>query len=490
MLESKSKSADLPAESLVPRVPVKWTPHPYQKKAVGHLLENGGAGLFLDPGLGKTSIVLEAIRILKAEGLVKRVLVIAPLRPVYDVWPDELTKWTNFAGLSMGILHGKHKDKVLGQDHDIYVINPDGLNWLMCNGRMKKLGADTLVIDESTRFKHANTLRFKTLKPQLPKFSRRWILTGTPMPKGYMDLFGQIYIVDLGHSLGSYISHYRMEHFEQTGFGGFEYHLKESHDKIIEEKIRPFTLRLDAKDYLDLPSRINNYINVELPPSARAIYDEMEAEMVAELSSGQVVSAVSSGAAAKKCEQIANGGMYYTEEADESQPLTKLGRMIALVHNAKTQALLDLQEELYGDQMLVAYEFQHDLKRLMEALGKDTPYIGSGVTPVRATQIKGLWNAQRLPVLLGQPQSMAHGLNLQTGGKHVVWHSIIWDFENYDQFIKRLERQGSIHKHIHVHHIIAKDTVDEAKMFALNRKDKTQKKFLDALRVYVKRRGY
>ncbi len=188
-----------------------WVPHNYQKKAVAFLI-GGGLGLFLDPGLGKTSIVLAAILILIKKGFAKKTLVIAPLRVCYSVWPSEARSWVNFNPLRVGVLHGKNKEKVLKEDLDIYVINPEGLQWLF-----KTMGAgplfDILVVDESTSFKHTNTLRFKVLKPHLKKFKYRWVLTGTPMSNGYLDLFGQVYISDLGVCLGSYITHYKRKYF-------------------------------------------------------------------------------------------------------------------------------------------------------------------------------------------------------------------------------------------------------------------------------------
>jgi SNF2 family DNA or RNA helicase len=464
----------------------QWHPHPYQKKAIKFLLEHAGGGLLLDPGLGKTSITLAALTILKKEGLFERALVVAPLRVCHSVWPKEIEKWENFNHFSISIIHGK-KEAAVKKKADIYIINPEGLAWLFGVPKLfQKLGIDTLVIDESSKFKKTDTKRFRILKPYLPKFDRRWILTGSPAPNGLMDLFGQIYICDLGASLTPYITHYRNTYFTPSGYGGYKWKLKQGAEAAINKKVAPLCLRLDAGDYLDLPEiRYNNRL-VQLPPAARKLYDTMEKEMLVELD-GQSITALNAAAATNKCRQIANGGLLHSDFAARMSVLDR--EKWAHVHDAKTEDLLDLIEELSGQPVLVLYEFRHDLERLLKALGKDTPWIGGGVSPKRSAEICDAWNRDEVPVLLGQPQSMGHGLNLQGGAcKTVVWYGMTWDFEVYDQAIKRVARQGSKHKRITVHHIIAENTVDEAVLWALRGKKKVQSGFLEALRVYAKGR--
>ena len=159
-----------------------WEPHEYQKEAVKFLVEKGSAALWLDPGLGKTAVVLSAFRILKLKGLAMKMLVIAPLRPVHGVWPPEAKKWEQFADYSVGVLHGGTKAKVLKQQHDIYVINFEGLGWLSSQLNGKDWPFQILTVDEISYMKNTQTQRFKTIKPLLDKFDRRWGLTGSPAP--------------------------------------------------------------------------------------------------------------------------------------------------------------------------------------------------------------------------------------------------------------------------------------------------------------------
>lgn len=453
---------------------IAWKPHDYQKKAIKFMLAQSCAGLFLDPGLGKTSISLAALKVLKNKGMIGKVLIIAPLRVCYSVWPQEIEKWDSFEDFTYAILHGKDKEKNLEKEVDIYLINPEGLQWLLKNN-LKKLGFDVLILDESSKFKDTNTVRFRLLKPTLPHFRRRYILTGSPAPNGLMDLFGQIYVLDCGAALGPYVSHYRNDFFYRTGYGGHEWRIQSGADKRIQERIKPLTLRLAAEDYLELPQMIINRIDIDLPPEARKVYKEMEDELIAMMENDEIVAA-NAAVASGKCSQIANGGLY-----DENHKAYE-------IHRVKAEVVSDIIEELGGTPALVAYEFQHDLERLLDALGKNTPYIGGGVSAKRSAAIEQAWNAGEIPVLLGQPASIAHGLNLQNAGNHVIWHSIPWNYEHYDQFNRRILRQGSKHKKVFVHHIIARDTIDQVKLIALNRKYRVQNDLFDALKEFLKKR--
>lgn len=489
-----------------------WKPHAYQRRAVKWLLEHAGAGLFLDPGLGKTSITLAAFSLLKKQKQSDISLVIAPLRVCHSVWPVEAQKWTDFKHLRVGVLHGKNKEQVLEDaiengSYDVLCINPEGLDWLFGvtkrkgrNGktqievdkaRMKWLfgpGAITdLAVDESTKFKHSSSLRFKVLKESLSRFRRRWILTGTPSPNGLIDLFGQCFIIDMGASLGEYITHYRQTFFDAKGFGGYTFVPKAGSKEAIYARLKKSVLRLDAKDYLELPELVPNNIKFDLPDKARELYDLMEEDMVAEMD-GKTYTALNAASAMTKCAQIANGGLYKQKDPIVSAKRMRGADSWELIHNSKDEIVADLVEEISGQPVLIAYEFQHDLERLLKVFGKDTPYIGGGVSPKRSKQIEDAWNRGEIPVLLGHPASMGHGLNLQNAGNHVIWYGITYDYELYDQFIRRVLRQGSKHKRVFVHHIIARDTVDELKLYALLRKKKGQNNLLDAIRTYVRDR--
>jgi SNF2 family DNA or RNA helicase len=468
-------------------------PHGYQKRGVEWLVTHGGAGLFADPGCGKTAITLRAFLALKDAGVASRALVIAPLRVAHNVWPVEAgewsgSEWARLAALKIRVLHGKKKDWEATQDADIYVINFDGLKWLLENGQYKRfraMGIDTLIIDESSKLKHTRTKRFKMVKPILPTFARRWLLTGSPNPNGYMDLFGQAYCIDLGRSLGPYITHYRMKYFTPLDRNGWMWALRSGAEKEIQAALAPYIFRLDADDYLEMPELVDNIVRVDLPDAARSIYDELEDELITELTGGRVVTAVSNGVAHMKCAQVANGGLYHQRD-DEHLP--GLHRTWENLHTVKVEAVQEIVEELNGAPCMIVYDYEHDLDRLKLAF-PNAPHIGGGVGTALSTSLIADWNANRISQLLVQPQTVSHGLNMQYGkAQHIIWHSLIYDYEIFDQLIRRLRRQGSAHKKIFNHMIVARNTVDEAKLRALRRKERTQTGFLAALKEYAKLR--
>lgn len=455
-----------------------WEPHEYQKEAVKFLVTHGSGSLWLDPGLGKTAIVLSAFRILKSKGLVKKMLVVAPLRPVHSVWPSEVKKWEQFADYSIGVLHGGNKKKVLQQRHDIYVINFEGLPWLSSQLNGKDWPFEILVVDEVSYLRNTQTQRFKCIKPLLNKFDRRWSLTGSPAPNSLLDIFGPQYIIDQGATFGPYVSRFRTEFFYPTGFGGYEWKILPDGEARIHEKLDGKVLRMAALDHLDLPELTYNNIKVDLPAAARKIYKGFEDNLTIELANGNIT-AVNAAVAVMKGQQIANGGSYL--DADGSGN----ARISTHLHDAKTEAVLDLVEELSGQPCIIGYHFAHDLERLKVAF-PNAPIIGSGVVGHKLDAIIDDWNAGKTTVLLAHPMSAGHGLNLQGTGHAVIWYSLTWSLEIYEQFIRRLWRQGQ-KNHIVVHHIIARDTVDEAILAAVQRKDKTQQKLLNAVRDYIER---
>lgn len=501
---TQSAEQSEPSEALFTAAPPKdWKPHAYQKKAIKFMLAHGAAALFLDPGLGKSSITLATLKLLMKAGKAEKILIIAPLRVAHSVWPRELKKWTDFTGMRAVVLHGPKKDELLEQDADLYIINHEGLPWLLSAEKsetptgkrrvevsvrkFKELGFDTLVIDELSKFKDSNTQRFKALKQVIPTFRHRYGLTGSPAPNGLIDLFGQAFIIDEGRSLGRFVTHYRSKYFTPA-WDGFSWDLKPGAEKQIYKRLKPLALTMTAGDYLKMPKLQENLIKIDLPKKAREVYDQLEDSLYAELDEGTVVAATAA-AASMKCRQVANGGVYIDDEMDALLGGLKKRRGEARwvdLHEEKVEAIADLVDELQGEPLLVAYDFEHDLARLKRRLGEKTPHIGGGVSSKRAQEIETNWNAGKVPVLLGHPQALAHGLNLQGSGFHVAWHSLTWNYELYDQFIRRVYRQGQKARTVFVHQLVAVDTIDVAIRSALASKHKGQQALFTALKTYRK----
>lgn len=451
------------------------------------MLEQAAFGLFMSPGMGKTGTSLAAFSLLKQEGLAERMLVIAPLRVTYSVWPAEIRKWENFNHLRVVILHGKDKEQAVDEDADIYVINPEGLLWFLSNGaeRLSRLRPDVLCIDESSRFKSYSSKRFKLLRDHLHKFRRRWILTGTPVPNGLMDLFSQIYILDRGAALGKYISHFRSKWFYPSGYGGYTWVPAPDAFERITERIRPLCRWLSPEDHLDLPElRVGGQwdIYVELPKPAMDLYRSLENDFYSKfyppdnIEERVEVMALNAASAGMKCRQVANGAVYYTSHDDDGIP-NIADKPWRLVHDAKLDALESLVEELGGAPILVFYEFQHDAERIMKRIECECL---TGTSAKKGDEIIQRFNRGEVKVLLAHPASAAHGLNLQDSCQYVCWFSMTWNLENYLQGIQRVYRQGQTLP-VTVYRILATDTLDSRIAETLVKKDVSQNKVLKAL---------
>jgi len=469
----------------------KWNPHKYQLRAIARGTIQKYLAYFLDPGLGKTSIILMLFKILKHAGLVKAMLVVAPLRPCYLVWPKEVKKWRNFNDLSICVLHNEWKVKkevAIKQQYDIYVINPEGLPWLKAQlkgKRKKNWPFDMLVVDESTKFKNMSSNRFKNLRGMLGAFSRRYILTGTPVPNGLKNIQGQIAIVDQGQTFGTVKTYFFNKYFKLKGKPEWQNWIPKDDESAesIYKKVAPYVMRMKGSDYLELPERVDNIIKVKLHRKARKHYDEVEKELFTLIDSHDL-NASTSGVAAMKCQQIANGSVYYDDDPINPQYKNNDSRPYHIIHTAKLDAIEDLVEELDGKPLLVGYKFKHDWKQLKKRFKNDIITIGGTTSMREAQKIEKRFNEGKIKILAAFPGTAALGLNLQEVCNNVCWYSMLHDWEAYDQFIKRVERQGNKNTHTMNHLLISESTVDEGILTSLNTKGANEKSFLDAMVKY------
>lgn len=483
----------------------------YQRRGVKFLVQNNFAGLLWAPGLGKTRTTLEAFHRVKQAGYIDRLFIFAKRRICYLVWPKEIKKWGY--DYKYRILHGADKKPFNKDDADIYIINYDGIEWFKNTAIRHGLGGKSwLVLDESSKVKNTSTIRFKSFRKIVAMFARRTILTGSPVPNGLHDIFGQIYILDRGAALGEYITSFRNEYFKPAGYMGYGYALLPGADKLIYKAIKPLVLRY-GKELLELPPLVPVYHEFDLPDKAAAIYKSIEKDFVALVSKG-LIRAANAGVASGILRQVVNGGVYLKSSAWEADVLEsfmdllerskgdkvsklKIGAKLyeltpksmrgsknknkvwEHIHDEKTETLREIVDELGGDPCLVAYEFNHDLERLLTEF-PDTPFINGKTSEKDSIRIERDWNAGKLPLVFGHPESIAHGLNLQESGSNIVWYGLPWNLENYEQLIQRLWRQGQKNR-VFVHHILARNTVDEVILNVLKKKDKTQQDFLDAM---------
>lgn len=440
-------------------------PKPYQYDAIMSLLEEPKA-LFADMGLGKTVIILTYIAIRKKIDPNFRALIIAPKRVCDLVWPREVTKWDHTSHLTFFRLKTKkdlESDKIYS---DIVIINSE---YIFPYVSTLSDVCNCLIVDESTAFKNYSSKRFKTLKPLLNKFTYRVILSGTPMPRSYLDLFSQFYILDSGKLLSPYLTAYRKTYFDEKicGHGPikyYEYSLKTGADERIKNIISPKTIRIENSHRPDMPKLIYNDIAVCLDNKSQAKYDKLERHLILE-SKDNTMYIDSASVGFIRCHQFANG-IYYDDAG-----------LDVLEHEFKISALQELVDSLQGSPLLIAYWYKSDLRMLKKCF-KNLQVFGT--SDKEDARIEQEWNAGNILVLAGHPRAIGHGLNLQYGGHHIAWFSMCSNFESYEQFNGRLSRPGNS-SDVVVHHIVTIKTVDEVILASTKTKGLAQSDLLSYL---------
>lgn len=444
---------------------MKYVPHEYQEYAKEFIVGRKVSALFLDCGLGKTVITLTAIWELLLDYFeIRRVLVIAPLRVSRDTWSGELKKWDHLSGIVMSLVLGSEKDRraALNRRANVYVINRENVEWLVENYRWD---FDMVVIDELSSFKSHKAKRFKALKKVRPMVKRMVGLTGTPAPNGLIDLWAEIGILDMGQRLGRFIGGYRERFFipdKRSREMVFSYKPREGAEEAIYSLISDICISMKAGDYLDMPECIYNQVEVTMSEKERKLYGQLEKDMLLPFADGDI-DAVNAAALSGKLIQMANGAVY-----DENGNVKH-------IHDRKLEALEDLVEAANGKPVLIAYWYKHDLDRIKKR---------TGAVALDTADDMQRWNAGEIPVAVIHPASAGHGLNLQAGGSTLVWFGLTWSLELHQQTNARLWRQGQ-KETVVIHHLVAKGTLDEKVMAALEKKDCGQSALVEAVRARI-----
>jgi len=443
---------------------MKYKAHDYQAFATDFIINHPVSCLILDMGLGKTVVTLTALWILLFDYfLVGRILVIAPKRVAENTWPAEIKKWEHLSILNFSVVAGtkKQREDALAKKADVYVIGRDNLTWLVDSGNFH---FDMVVVDELSSFKSPKAQRFKSLRKVRPSVGRIVGLTGTP--GNLMDLWAEIGVLDMGQRLGRFIGGYRDRFFVPDKRNReiiFSYKPREGAEDKIYELISDITISMKAVDYLDMPECIYNRVEVTMSKEEKALYEQLENDMIIPFGEGEDIDAVNAGALSNKLQQMANGAVY-----DESGNVRH-------IHDRKLDALEDLIEAANEKPLLVAYWFKHDRDRIMKRFK---------VRDINTKQDIEDWNAGKIPVALIHPASAGHGLNLQEGGSTIVWFSNIWPLELYQQLNARLWRQGQKHTVV-IEHIVTTGTIDEDILLSLEEKDNTQEAMIAAVKARI-----
>lgn len=449
---------------------MRYAPHSYQAYAIDYIESHPIATVFLDMGLGKTSITLTAIKNLLFDSFeVYKVLVIAPLRVARDTWTTEADKWDHLQSLICSVAVGTEAQRkaALMRKADIYIINRENIQWLIEESGLP-FDYDMVVIDELSSFKNHNTKRFRSLMKVRPKVGRIVGLTGTPAPNGLMDLWAQFRLMDLGQRLGRFITQYRTDYFAPDKRNGqiiYSYKPLPFAEEAIYNRIADITISMKATEHLQMPELISSEYDVQLSDEEQQKYNDLKQELVLSLGENEITAA-NVASLSGKLSQMANGAIY-----DDS------GAVID-IHERKLDALEDIIEASNGKPILVAYWFNHDFDRITARLKKlHIPH-----SRLDDSESIRRWNKGEIPVALIHPASAGHGLNLQSGGSTIVWFGLTWSLELYQQTVARLWRQGQTENTVVVQHIVTKGTIDDRIMKALSQKEHTQTALIDAVK--------
>ena len=463
----------------------------YQVTGVEHAVTHPYAGLFLEMGLGKTITTLTAIVRLQRAGQVRKALIIAPKRVAESVWHTEAANWSHTRHLVFSHVLGdaRKRKAALEAKADIYLINRENVSWLSAHWG-GAFPMDMLVIDELSSFKSHSSARFKALKIMRPRIQRIVGLTGTPMPNSLLDLWPQIYLLDMGERLGRTIGHYRDKYFipnQRNGHVVYNYKMRKPEDADIFgddineaeifNKISDICISMKAEDYLELPKRLDQLVEIDLTPDLRRQYDEFEETQVlamkdtlqSDIEQTGAISAINAAALTGKLLQFCNGAVYRED------------RSYYEVHTLKLEALAEDLEAAQGEPYLLFYQYQHDVERIMSQLREYRPHLMDRKHTLRDVEA---WNKGEIPFMLLHTKSGGHGLNLQYGGHVMGWFGRPWSLEDYQQGVARVDRQGQIHTVINRTYLV-RDTMEEDVIKSLDAKDGRQSRLMEAIKARV-----
>ncbi len=454
---------------------------PYQRWMDWLIMRLSFVFLAAEMGLGKTAAVLRAVRRLLDLGEIKCVLIVAPINVANLTWPEEIAKWSFARALTWTVLTGDEAERLIAvrQEAEVHIINRENLVWLQQYwGR--RWPYDMLVYDEASRLKSGSKRtkgvtradgsvgprrlsEFGVLRRMRHTFKKVIELSGTPAPNGLLDLWGPVFILDLGRRLGTSMTAFKNRWFKQDRYS----YKIEAYDwsyAEIMELISDIFFSLKEADYLTLPPVIKTDHWVILPPKAMETYKRLKRDMALQ---EHDIEAANQGVLTNKLLQFANGSLYKED-----------GSSIRF-HDAKLDVLESIMQEAMGRPVLVAYEFQFD----KDAIRKRFPYVrifGESKSDKRD------WDAGKIKMLLTHPASAGHGLNLQFGGNIQVWYGLTWSLELYLQFLKRLHRSGQLADRVFLHRILARGTADEGMVDVLDQKGVKQDDITDFVRVHLK----
>jgi len=449
-----------------------FTPDEPQQIMLNHLRSVPDALNFVGMGIGKSATCLYRLNELFLSGEAIAALIVAPLRVVNLTWPAEIQDWDQFRWMRVANLRetSGQRDFLEGRAH-VYLINWDAMNLLVSLvQRRGKSGVpfDVVIFDELTKAKNPGSKRVNHYRRQVPRVARQWGLTGTPIPNSWVDLFAQARLVDGGQRLGTNFLEFKKRYFFAPATPFKPWEPKHDTEDKLEEKISDITVTLRSSDWLDIPDTTYEDREIKFPPELEAKYKKLEKELVMELRHDKTLNVANSAALVTKLLQFTSGHVY--DEEREVHP----------VHNLKFDALASIAKE-EKHPILVATIFQHEQARIRQQFPQ-AKFFADAKTQKEQQALIDSWNAGQVPMLVAHPASVGHGLNFQYGSHVMLWITLTYSRELYEQMIARLARRGQKNV-IKIYRLMVPGTVDDAVAEALTTKAENESRLIAALQM-------
>lgn len=453
-----------------------FTPVPAQQIMIDHLRQHLNVLGFVGVGVGKTAACLYHLNELFLNAEATSALVLAPLRVCNLTWPLEIKTWGNFKWMRCANLRTEsgQRDFLQGRAH-IYVLNYEAINTLvsLVERRGGTIPYDVVIFDELTKAKNPSSKRINLYRRKVPRATRQWGITGTPVPNSHLDLFAQVRLVDNGERLGNNFLQFKRDLFYSNGNPFAPWKEKKGTAKLIEEKLSDITVTLRSADWLDIPEPIFEDVEIEFTPELRERYELLEEELVIELHKDKVINVANAAALVTKLLQFTSGKMY--DDEGDTHP----------IHNLKFDELKKIAKK--EGPLLVPYIFKHEAARIRQAFPQarffsDCKRSSAEKTIKEELKLIDEWNTGSIPILAGHPQGTSHGLNLQYGSNAMVWTTLTYSREGFEQMVARLVRRGQKDP-VKVYRLMVKGTVDEAVASALESKAENEARLISALQM-------
>lgn len=474
----------------------------HQLEAYEHLESNPRAALFLGMSLSKTAIALSYLHDMHyREVAFLKTIVIAPDKVARVTWPDELAKWRHLNGTRMSVVAGTEKQrlKALEVEAEIYVIGVDNVTWLVdqyiTQAVSKVTGIaygpwrgkwpfDSCLIDEASLFKGRDSQRFKKLDRALEKSGTEYRIgmTGTPNPNGLVDLWAIFKLIDGGARLGKTFKEFESEYFTTRGNGmvTYEWMPKPHTKKMIPYKIRDIALSMQTRDLLKLPDMhiVDEWLTFE--PFDMETYEELEREYVLEFDAegDEAVTVKTPADLSNKLLQISSGAVYADREEGTGP------KVWHELNTLKLDALGRLLDDYPDETFILVYQFRHEVERITARF----PFARQLRKGKATADDVHAWNRKEIRLLIIHPAGAGHGLNLQFGGRRMVWFSPTWNLEHWLQTVARLLRRGAL-LDIYIHRLLVHGTRDESVRKRIHTKDTNQTFLLNELKELRQKHG-